>query len=527
MIVAEGREEELFQKAKDQYAEIQRVIVSGNILDLYSDVPRLIPKDVVPQPVEKVMPIIGYDKGIAELNNRAHGTKGKTMTLDEMMDGKGSSGKKEKGPKKLSDKARKKMLADAKKLAEPSQDDDEDLDPKNLGRTPSSTTPAKTQAEESSRTKAKVKAKASKKSSKETVSKGASSSSKKRSRKSDLDSDSSSSGSPPKKKQRSSSTDDDDEPDSPSHSLPFNPGTGFVTANGKKVLTPARNDPPTIDLSSDSDEAPRGRIDDLDSDAASSRPLALYRTRSPSDHPDVDDSDDDSGGEDLGVKINHTKRQSGSAHNPSSRIASSRKRKTPSPSWDRTPSGSSSPEVPLYKKIELSGLRTSTPVNKSNSHPETPSPQYSPDWNISQLPSTAPNYPTPPARTVARGASPTSSPVAGPSSSPRKSRPQPPPKEKNWLLDSDSDEELPLSKSSKPSHVHITTTVVASVDRRSKTVDGLRTSVSLRAAASPMLSRSFKSATNQKQASFAKQLITKMGPPWRTYLWKEGRASSH
>ena len=60
VLVAEGKEEDNFSKAKAAYADVQKAIVNGDQLVLYGDAERLIPDGIRPQVCEKVMPIEPY-----------------------------------------------------------------------------------------------------------------------------------------------------------------------------------------------------------------------------------------------------------------------------------------------------------------------------------------------------------------------------------------------------------------------------------------------------------------------------------
>ncbi|KAG6866814.1 hypothetical protein C0991_008750 [Blastosporella zonata] len=60
VLLAEGREELNLEKAKDTYKEVQKTILRGEQLELYSDVPRLLPDHVKPECLEKAMEIQEY-----------------------------------------------------------------------------------------------------------------------------------------------------------------------------------------------------------------------------------------------------------------------------------------------------------------------------------------------------------------------------------------------------------------------------------------------------------------------------------
>ncbi|KAG1871187.1 hypothetical protein C8R48DRAFT_698038 [Suillus tomentosus] len=60
VLLSEIREELNWDKAKDTYGELQRCIVRGDQLELYGDVPRLLPEHAKPQVLEKKMEIEEY-----------------------------------------------------------------------------------------------------------------------------------------------------------------------------------------------------------------------------------------------------------------------------------------------------------------------------------------------------------------------------------------------------------------------------------------------------------------------------------
>ncbi|KAH7921254.1 P-loop containing nucleoside triphosphate hydrolase protein [Leucogyrophana mollusca] len=60
VLLSEVREELNWDKAQDTYGELQRCIVRGDQLELYGDVPRLLPDQVKPDALEKKMPIEEY-----------------------------------------------------------------------------------------------------------------------------------------------------------------------------------------------------------------------------------------------------------------------------------------------------------------------------------------------------------------------------------------------------------------------------------------------------------------------------------
>ncbi|KAF5368364.1 hypothetical protein D9758_002380 [Tetrapyrgos nigripes] len=60
LLLAEGREEQNMDKAKASHKEVQKTIVRGDHLELYADVERLLPDNIQPQCLEKVMEIQEY-----------------------------------------------------------------------------------------------------------------------------------------------------------------------------------------------------------------------------------------------------------------------------------------------------------------------------------------------------------------------------------------------------------------------------------------------------------------------------------
>jgi ATP-dependent DNA helicase MPH1 len=60
VLLSEIREELNWDKAKDTYGELQRCIVRGDQLELYGDIPRLLPEHTKPQVLEKKMEIEEY-----------------------------------------------------------------------------------------------------------------------------------------------------------------------------------------------------------------------------------------------------------------------------------------------------------------------------------------------------------------------------------------------------------------------------------------------------------------------------------
>jgi ATP-dependent DNA helicase MPH1 len=66
VLLAEGREETNWNKARDAYSQVQRSIVRGDQLELYDDVERLLPDHVKPECLEMMMEIQEYDRSATE-----------------------------------------------------------------------------------------------------------------------------------------------------------------------------------------------------------------------------------------------------------------------------------------------------------------------------------------------------------------------------------------------------------------------------------------------------------------------------
>jgi ATP-dependent DNA helicase MPH1 len=62
ILMAEGREEDNWNKSKEAYEAVQRAIVRAEQLELYADVPRLLPDTAKPQCIEMVMEIEEYSR---------------------------------------------------------------------------------------------------------------------------------------------------------------------------------------------------------------------------------------------------------------------------------------------------------------------------------------------------------------------------------------------------------------------------------------------------------------------------------
>ncbi|KAG8864334.1 3'-5' DNA helicase [Tulasnella sp. 330] len=79
----QGREEENYNKAQISYKEIQRSIIRGEALELFADVPRLIPDDIKPKCVEKVVEIPSAEDSV-EAKGRGKGKrKAKCDVIDD------------------------------------------------------------------------------------------------------------------------------------------------------------------------------------------------------------------------------------------------------------------------------------------------------------------------------------------------------------------------------------------------------------------------------------------------------------
>jgi ATP-dependent DNA helicase MPH1 len=66
VLLAEGREETNWNKAREAYNDVQRSIVRGEQLELYDDVERLLPEHIKPECLEMVMKIEEYDRSATE-----------------------------------------------------------------------------------------------------------------------------------------------------------------------------------------------------------------------------------------------------------------------------------------------------------------------------------------------------------------------------------------------------------------------------------------------------------------------------
>ena len=130
MLVAEGKEEENFQKAKEAYADVQRVIFRGDQLELYGDVERLVPDDIKPQVREKVMEIEGYVKETKRKRNDGQPKSVPAGGLDGFLSAKQLKNGSTSKPMKKTTMPRKipNPLAHLDAIPDDSEDEDDDLD---------------------------------------------------------------------------------------------------------------------------------------------------------------------------------------------------------------------------------------------------------------------------------------------------------------------------------------------------------------------------------------------------------------
>lgn len=443
-----------------------------------------------------VMPIIAYNKDSISKSSKAVGSIEKYVT-------------KTRAPKeqKLTAKARKELLAEAKALADADSDDSTELHLSQVTKgKPKAKSTKKSKAKDSAQApspsdsdkdppvKAKKKAKKikdvsasdddaspaekpkkkkkkqkavapaddasddddsvpivkKKKKEKEKPAK------KKRVRDDDDSSSSDDSPAPKRKKRRSSSTMDPTSSSTKSSApSPFPKTFGFVTGAGKQLAIPTRPLTPPIDISDDeptmSDHDVEMALDSTHSASSSGDEMNIHAGDVSLDKP-LFLSTQSSPIAPLATKFTKF------ATKASTKLSVSPKR----------PSPNSSPTHKLT--YEDFAAEVDIPVSQKRT------PQYSPDWNISQLiPSTN---------------------VAGPSCLSGNH---------DWLLASDSDDDVLVSKSSaKPTFQTAKPTA--------KGKERARDSLGSHIAASPMLKRTQARSSN-KQASFTEKLVTTMGPP--------------
>lgn len=70
VLLAEGREETNWNKAREAYNQVQRSIVRGDQLELYDDTERLLPDHIKPECLEMVMEIQEYDRSATERSRK-------------------------------------------------------------------------------------------------------------------------------------------------------------------------------------------------------------------------------------------------------------------------------------------------------------------------------------------------------------------------------------------------------------------------------------------------------------------------
>jgi ATP-dependent DNA helicase MPH1 len=79
VLLAEGREDLNFDKAKDTHKAVQKTILSGDQLELYADVERLLPEHIKPECLEKRMEIQEYIRD-EDRRSRKEGNRSPTKT---------------------------------------------------------------------------------------------------------------------------------------------------------------------------------------------------------------------------------------------------------------------------------------------------------------------------------------------------------------------------------------------------------------------------------------------------------------
>ncbi|KAG9128306.1 3'-5' DNA helicase [Ceratobasidium sp. 392] len=77
VLLAEVREEKNWDKAKESYRDVQRVIIDGSTIELFDDAAKMIPEGVQPQCIEKVLEIEPYDR---EVHGNLSGKRLRTKT---------------------------------------------------------------------------------------------------------------------------------------------------------------------------------------------------------------------------------------------------------------------------------------------------------------------------------------------------------------------------------------------------------------------------------------------------------------
>lgn len=76
VLLAEIREEKNWDKAKEQYRDVQKAIIDGSSIELFDDAARMIPEGIQPQCIEKKLTIEPYDREVhGDLTGRRLRTK--------------------------------------------------------------------------------------------------------------------------------------------------------------------------------------------------------------------------------------------------------------------------------------------------------------------------------------------------------------------------------------------------------------------------------------------------------------------
>ena len=78
VLLAEEREEKNWEKSKENYEDVQNIIINGNQLELYSDVERLLPENVNPECIQREMVIEPYVP-ITKDSRKSSPTRGKKV----------------------------------------------------------------------------------------------------------------------------------------------------------------------------------------------------------------------------------------------------------------------------------------------------------------------------------------------------------------------------------------------------------------------------------------------------------------
>lgn len=122
LLLTKNREDKNLTAALDQYKDVQQSIVSGTELELYGDVPRLLPERMRPECLEMVMEIIPYER-----EERKTGLSSRQASSK-------SGGAKKKGPKKRT-RDSDEDTSPAKRMKAPDSEPEEELKPKKRSTT--------------------------------------------------------------------------------------------------------------------------------------------------------------------------------------------------------------------------------------------------------------------------------------------------------------------------------------------------------------------------------------------------------